>query len=139
MKIIIETIPHLKQRYNTIGDWKWEGDTLHVYVSDMGDPITFDSRFSEMAVGIHEAVEALYCRFDGVSDKDVDSFDMDEKIQAEITELDIEPGDHPSAPYKKQHLFATAIEKMLCVAFHIPWFEYEERIIEMMEEYDNER
>jgi len=28
MKVIIETVPHQKQLYETVGDWQWDGDTL---------------------------------------------------------------------------------------------------------------
>ncbi len=139
MKIIIETIPHLEQRYNTCGDWQWEEETLHIKVSEMGLAKDYLTYYAEMVIGIHEAIEALLCRFDGVTEKQVDEFDTSKTIQKEIEKLEIEPGDHPKAPYRKQHLLATGIEKILCVLFHIPWFEYEGRLIEMTEEYDEHK
>ena len=51
MKIIIETIPHDHQRYNTVGDWQFSPDgTLHVKVSEM------DDWRHEALIAVHEVV-----------------------------------------------------------------------------------
>jgi hypothetical protein len=139
LKIIIETIPHLEQRYNTCGDWQWENkNTLHIKVSTM-EKGNFDQQAAEMIVGLHEAIEALICRTTGVTEEQVDEFDNNKKLQKQCDELEIEPGDHPKAPYKTEHLLATGIEKILCVALKIPWFEYEGRLIEMTDEYEGNK
>src|ERR1700730_8034346 len=52
MKGIIETVPHQKQRYETVGDWQWDGDTLKISVSDLGN------WKYEMAIAYHELREA---------------------------------------------------------------------------------
>ncbi len=70
MKITIETIPHDQQRYPTVGDWQWTGpDELVVRVSEMGD-----WRYNA-AVAVHELVEVLLCKQDGVTEAAVDAFD----------------------------------------------------------------
>ena len=114
MKITIETIPHSEQRYPTAGDWMFDNDHLVIRVSELGD-----WRYS-MAVGIHEAVEALLCRNDGVDGRDVDAFDF---AYQELHHM--EPGDDPTAPYHRQHCFATAVERMLIAALGVSWAEYE--------------
>jgi hypothetical protein len=119
MKIIIETIPHDHHRYDTVGDWQWLGDELHIKVSEMED------WRHEALVGIHEAVEALICKQDGVTEASVDKFDMDPLMSKDCARLDIEPGDHPNAPYKTQHCVATGVERMLCAALGVDWYEYE--------------
>ena len=136
MRIVIETIPMSEQPYNTCGDWRWDGDTLNVKVSKMSDNKAWD--YAEMIVGIHEVIEALMCKVNGVSTETVDKFDQDPKYIKECEELDIEPGDHPMAPYKVEHLFATGVEKLLCVGLDIDWYAYENRLIEMTEEYDEQ-
>lgn len=135
MKIIIETIPHDQQRYNTCGDWQFtDPNTLHIKVSEMQNNGQIRHEIMEAVVGLHEAVEALMCTMDDVTEKEVDAFDKDELYQKECKELDIEPGDHPKSPYKQQHSLATGIERILCAAFGIDWFEYENQLIEISEE-----
>ncbi len=123
MKITIETIPHGEQRYPTVGDWQWITPTeLLIRVSEMGNPVY------EAAVGIHEAVEALLCQQDGVTQAAVDRFDMAyerDRPPFGIPGDDGEPGDDPAAPYHRQHCFATAVERMLIAALGVPWAEYD--------------
>lgn len=106
MKIIIDTVPHDTQRYNTIGDWQWFGETLQIKVSEMGN-----WRY-EMIVAIHELAEILACKHNGVTEEVVDAFDLGHP------ELH-EPGDSPISPYYKQHQIALAIEDLLIDALGI--------------------
>jgi hypothetical protein len=122
MKVTIETIPHDQQRYSTCGDWTLADGALTIRVSKMGN-----WRY-EMAVAVHEVVEALLCMNDGVSQKDVDAFDMAyEANRRPYAAMDYvaEPGDDPTAPYHRQHCFATAVEMLLIGALGVPWGEYE--------------
>jgi len=142
MKIIIETIPHNNQRYNTCGDWTWEDNfkTLHVKVSEMIDIVNVVSHtYMEATIGLHEVIEALQCQADGVLSKTVDDFDLSQDTTDDCEKLDIEPGDHPDAPYKQQHTLATGFERILCFCFGIPWYEYENQLITMTFEYDERK
>jgi hypothetical protein len=38
---------------------------------------------------------------------------------------DVEPGDHPDAPYKREHCFATGIERLLAAELGVDWTAYE--------------
>lgn len=138
MKIVIETIPMNEQRYNTCGDWKFAKDgkdtTLTVKVSEFPDGMRNSKYLYEALVGIHELVEAISCEAKGISQKQVDDFDIER--DEELKEMDIEPGDHPEAPYREQHCLATGIERILCAYFNIDWQEYEDKLIEMTEAYD---
>ena len=127
MKVIIETIPHDQQRYDTVGDWSWEDvETLCIKVSaEMPD-----IRMSFL-VAIHELVEALQCRHDGVTEKEVDEFDLDPETMRYCKEFDIEPGDHPISPYRNQHCLATGVERILCSTFGLNWAEYEDSLNEL--------
>jgi len=140
VKIIIETIPHLNQRYNTVGDWQWEdgGQTLHVKVSSMAYPsgsVYVNKELQEAAIGLHEVIEALQCRKDDVTEKQVDEFDKGPGGE-EAEGLNMEPGDHWDSPYKRQHCLATGFERILCFAFGITWYEYEDLINELSNNYD---
>lgn len=112
-KILIEFIPQSQQRYDTTGDWLYDGDTLIIYASKMPD-----ARHQQL-VAVHELVEALACNADGVSQESVDEFDMGPGAVLE------EPGNDPAAPYYPQHMAATAIEQLLAVALGVDWDEYD--------------
>lgn len=112
-KIIIEFIPHAEQRYNTCGDWLYEGDTLVIRVS------ATDDQRNQQLVAVHELVECLVCNVDGVTKESVDAFDM-----GPGADLD-EPGASPAAPYHEQHEFAEAMERMLAFAMSVAWNEHD--------------
>lgn len=122
MKIVIETIPHQDQRYDTAGDWfVTRKDGLTIRVSRLGD-----WRF-EMLVAVHELIEVLLCRYDGVTQDAVDKFDFAyEKARKPGDES--EPGDDPRAPYARQHCIATGFERILAALFQVSWDDYAEAI-----------
>jgi hypothetical protein len=121
MKITIQTIPHSQQRYPTVGDWEWNLNGLEIKVSELGNP------YKELCVGIHELVEAFLCKKRGISQEDVDTFDINFEKTRQIDDTS-EPGDDPKSPYKREHCFATGIERLLVSQFGINWKEYEELI-----------
>lgn len=116
MKAIhIEIIPHETQRYETCGDWWWEGDTLQMRVSKIAGQNGWKIA---MCVAIHELTEALLCKARGITQEQVDTFDMG------IGENLDEPGDDPRAPYHREHRAAYIPEYMLLNEFDIPLADY---------------
>jgi hypothetical protein len=119
-----------------LADWERRAsqEALIIRVSDMPD-----WRY-EALVAVHELVEAILCRNDGVSEPDaIKPFDIEfetaRETQADdgrsvfefrgrVVGIDEEPGDDPDAPYQKQHNFATAVERMLCAALNVKWDAY---------------
>jgi hypothetical protein len=134
MRIIIETVPHAEQRYDTVGDWYPKRtlefdpatdqaiphEVLVVKVSEMKD------WKHEALVAMHELVEAILCYDQGIAPTEVDDFDMSGPGAGES-----DPGDHPNAPYRNAHCFATAVERMLCAAMGVSWAEYERAVEEV--------
>jgi hypothetical protein len=132
MKIIIETIPHVAQRYPTCGDWWVDPDgTIQIRVSEeMDSPSTG-------AVAIHELIE-FYLLSNGFSatvedlqniTATVDSFDKD----FEAKKLPGEPGDHPFAPYRHEHSIATAVERILLADLGFSWANHEAEVEELFQ------
>jgi len=122
VKIIIETIPHHDQRYETCGDWYWAPDgTLHIKISEL------DHYEMEAAVAVHELVEVLLCRHRGIAQSEVDSFDQEYESERSVEDTS-EPGDSPLAPYHKEHCFATGIERLLISELDISWKAYDDAI-----------
>lgn len=127
MRVEIETIPHSEQRYETVGDWWWEGDTLHMRVSAMGD------WKKEMCVAYHELREALTCKEAGITQEDVDAFDVQFEKEREDKgwSLDLEAGDDPRAPYRLQHYAATHDERGLAADLNLDWEEYNDAVMSL--------
>lgn len=123
VKVIIETIDHDLQRYDTCGDWQWqtgtEKDVLKISVSRL-----YNFRY-EFLIGIHEWIEAVLCSEQLVKAEDVDAFDKSFQGPGE-------PGDSLLAPYHKQHLIATAVEQYLSTELGIDWNDYG-RVIKQLE------
>lgn len=130
MKILIETIPHSAQRYETVGDWVKEPSGWYE------GPVDFTIKVSELGheqmealVAIHELVEFFLCEFayPRVTQKTVDDFDnlFLQWQDAGIRSKDAEAGDDERAPYTRQHCMATAVERMLAAYIGVPWDVYE--------------
>ena len=69
--VVITTIPHTKQRYNTCGDWQFASDgTLMIRVSKMSD------WKRSLLVARHELDEAFLCTARGITEKQVDDYDL---------------------------------------------------------------
>jgi hypothetical protein len=128
MRITIETIPHKTQRYNTCGDWQFDQEgnlTIRVSETPRSGPA------GSLLIGVHELVEALLCQARGITTEMVDNFDLSYDPKAEI-----EPGDHPKCPCRREHCTATGIERILAVEFGLDWTPYEDELIELTESYD---
>jgi hypothetical protein len=121
LNITIKTIPNESQRYPTVGDWVWDGERLTIYVSDMGD------WKAEFLVAYHELAEVMLCRDRGISQESVDAFDK--AYEAKRPEGDeSEPGDSPDAPYRKEHFFATNMERLMSEQLGVNWQEYDSKV-----------
>jgi hypothetical protein len=122
MRITIETIAHEQQRYQTCGDWYYDDEgNLTIRVSQLSD------WRREALIAVHELVEVLLCKHDGVTQESVDIFDKQFEATRAPDNFD-EPGDDPSAPYVKQHCVATGIERLLAAQLGVNWKEYEKEL-----------
>jgi hypothetical protein len=126
-KIEIEVIPHDQHRYTTCGDWLYKEDgTLLIRISKLSD------WRREMLVAVHELVEVLTCKNDGVPQDVVDQFDIAFEEKREEGNDD-EPGDEPTAPYHRQHCLATGVERTLAAAWDVNWKDYDKELCDLPE------
>ena len=124
MKITIDTIPHDRQRYPTVGDWIVSKDQkeIRIFVSDMRN------WKYELLVGIHELAEVLLCLDRDIPQDMVDKFDKEYEHRRSDVDNFTEPGDDSHAPYRKEHFFATNIERLLAAELRVDWKLYEDTV-----------
>ena len=105
-----------------MGDWKVKnGQLRQICVSDMGNE---DYAF---LVALHELVEGYLCVKRKISDEVVTDFDKE--YEARRPEGDTsEPGNDLRAPYHKEHVFATYMERFMAEELKVDWRKYEEAI-----------
>lgn len=132
--VSIRVIPHNDQAYETPGDWWFDDEgILQIRVSEMG------SWRYEQLVAFHEYAEALMCYSDNISEAEVTAFDkefeaMREKFPTIVGER--EPGNAGTAPYRKQHQFASKLEYQLSEKLHVVWKEYDVEVNSLKKDTD---
>lgn len=126
MKIVIESIPHSEQRYETPGDYYNLPDgSMVIRVSkEMG-------KQSCLLVAIHELVEQFLCSQAGITNEAIDDFDREYEANRKTGDIDSEPGDSPDAPYERQHNIATGIERLVCAEIGMPWEDHTLNVIRL--------
>jgi hypothetical protein len=126
MTIHIETIPHDEQRYPTVGDyWEDQDGVEQVRVSKM-----IDWRY-EILVAVHEVVEWALTKERGIREEEISAFDVDyERLRASEL-VKGEPGDSPKAPYRREHFFATNLERLFAAELGVDWSEYDQYVDEL--------
>lgn len=112
-RIIVDFVDQTDQRYDTAGDWYYEGDTLIFKISRMPREVW------QQAILLHEITEALLCNQAEVTQEAVDAFDM-----GPGKDLD-EPGFSPDAPYHTQHCWADVVERTFIAAAGESWSAYD--------------
>ncbi len=124
------TIPHNLQRYDTLGDWFTENGVLHIHVSRLRD------WRSELAIAVHELIEAVMCDQAGITAEMVDEFDFEFVWRQESGEIppEAEPGAAPGCPYASQHAVATEVERLLVELLGLKWDPHEQTCQEALDE-----
>jgi hypothetical protein len=133
MRIVIETVPHAQQRYDTCGDWFEQPDgTWCIRVSELPTHgALFPEKFAFL-VAFHELIEMALCAASAVTAKEVDSFDLTYAGSRS------EPGDDQDAPYYDQHQLATGLERTMAALLGVDWTEYESAVNNLGEDEHGE-
>ena len=115
-QVHVEIVPPKCMRYRTVGDWLFlSPGCLMIRVADTGN-----WKYNTL-VAIHELIEVVLCKNDGVTEKQVDSFDL-------AHQDDEDPGTNPKAPYGRQHLIAMGMEMTLAALMGVKWRVYEDAL-----------
>lgn len=128
MNITIKTVPHNDQAYETVGNWRFDQDgNLLIEVSDM------ENWKYELLVALHEMIEVSLCKDRNIVQTVVDEFDINyEKEREEGKHApEDEPGDDPAAPYRREHFFATSLERLMAAELGVDWEKYEKTVVSL--------
>ena len=107
MNITLKTAKTM--RYETVGDYYLIKDRRIIDIAEMPE------NYAKL-VAFHELVEMWLCENAGITDKQIDEYDLAHPG---------EPGENADCPYRQQHSIASAFEKALASALGINWIEYE--------------
>ncbi len=132
MKTIIEVkvISHSTQRYDTWADWTFDGSgKLTISTSELPQP---DWRYDYLSA-IHELLEATVCRHMGITQAQVDAFDVDYEARRMRGEwyaacgcrITDDPGSDKHAPYLLAHKYAESVEYGLARLLDVKSEEYD--------------
>lgn len=116
--IRIKSIPHNSQQYETVGDyWTNRDGSIEIRVSQL--PLSD----YELLIALHELIEYWLVK-NQISEDSINQFDKQFEASRQPGNED-EPGDDPNATYRKQHLLATGVEKIIAAELGIDWKAYE--------------
>jgi hypothetical protein len=125
--ITIESIPHKAHRYETVGDYFKTNKAWNFRVSKMSN------QDYEFLVIMHEMIEWYLTQKRGITEKSILKFDIQYEKEREqgLHSQDDEPGFDKKAPYRKEHAFATEIEKLLAKELKVNWNKYDKEVMSL--------
>jgi hypothetical protein len=85
------------------------------------DVAKMDDWRHEACIALHELVESLLARQRGIRIQEIDEWDAAHELK----------GDHPGAPYHREHVFAENLERLFAQELGVNWEEYESLIDQM--------
>ena len=130
MNIHLISLDKDRIRNDQCGDWYVEEDTEDGSERLVAASAIMSDWRSEVAVQVHEMIEALLCKKHGVTDLQVTQFDamFEEERTKGLHGLYAEAGDDPRAPYRDEHAEATFAERAICAALGLAWGEHERNV-----------
>ena len=125
---VVESVELEAQRYFTLGDYFIKDGVRYFRITKIGDDLMDDLVF------LHEFVEELLTRHRNIPEEEIFKFDLwvENEIEKGNYPDDAEPGAHKLSPYKKEHLFAEKIERMVAKELKINWENYNKELNEII-------
>ncbi len=125
--LYVHVVPYAQMRYPSAGDWLTDETGIRIIVADTG------SWRCNFLVALHEIVEAWLCRRHGITQEEVDQWDMvtwpKYMKTSQTRQIDSdEPGDHPNCPYRREHRIASRVERVASWLLLVNWTKYEQRL-----------
>jgi hypothetical protein len=109
-------------RYPTAGDYYEENGSLVIEVYNQ------ENEDKTFLVALHELVEQYLTKKRGITNEQIDEFDLGYENNRSEDDDTSEPGDHPDCPYRKEHRFAMIIEQMMAHEIGVDWQDHDKNI-----------
>jgi hypothetical protein len=113
-------VPHKDQRYDTAADYVLKKSVWEIKLSKC-------TARSELAVLIHELVEAFLVKEHGINPKAIDKWDMVDVFKVD-PKWSKDPGMSKKSPYHREHMTALYVEKAFCFAVGLSWKKHNETL-----------
>jgi len=131
-KWLIRTIPQEFQVFRDVGNYQLANkDLIVIFVSEMENPDY------EFLVTLHEFIESYLLKRRGIDLKEIDKWENkfeQEKKEGKRPKKAV-AGEQKDCPYKKEHAFATKIEKMVAKYLKVNWGQYDKYLDYLLESY----
>jgi hypothetical protein len=76
-------------------------------------------------VAVHEIVEMALTRQRNIAEEAITEFDVKFEQDKDKELVSGEAGDNVNAPYRREHFFATNLERLFAAELGVDWFEYD--------------
>jgi len=137
LKINIRTKPMEKMRIKDVGDYYWtispvpEENIWKIVVAEMENPDY------EFLIALHEFIESYLLKRRGIDFRVVDEYDEKFEKEKGKSPKNAIAGEQKDCPYRREHIFATKIEKIIAKYLKVNWKKYEKYLDNLLETYDH--
>jgi hypothetical protein len=132
--IQVAFVPVDKMRYESLGDYFYKDGILHFKIVDTGNPL-----YNKIIL-IHEMIEQTLTEARGIKEEQILKYDLEfETLRkaGKVGEND-EPGEGKGSPYRREHLLAEIVERLMLNHLDQKTFnEYTEIISKVFTNADN--
>jgi hypothetical protein len=132
--IKIAFVPLEKMRYESLGDYFYKDGILHFKIVDTGNPV-----FNKIIL-CHELIEQTLTEAKGIKEEQILKYDLEFENLRKAGKVgeDDEPGEGKGSPYRREHILAEIVERMMLNHLDQKTFsEYTELITKVFENADN--
>jgi hypothetical protein len=137
LKINIRTKPIRKFRTKDVGDYYWiispvpEENVLKIVIAEMENPDY------EFLVALHEFIESYLLIRRKANFEEIEKWEnqfLKEKEEGRRPQNAV-AGEQKDCPYRKEHTFATKVEKIVAKHLKVNWRQYDKYLDNLLENY----
>lgn len=133
-KLEVEFVSLKEMRYDSLGDYFYKDGILHFKIVNTGNCL-----YNKIIL-IHELIEQTLTEAKGIKEEQIIKYDLEfENLRkAGKVGIDDEPGEGKGSPYRREHIIAEIVERMMLNHLDQKTFdEYTKIITKIFENADN--
>lgn len=108
-EINIEFVPLEDMRYSSLGDYFYKNGVLHFKIVDTRNPL-----YNKIIL-IHEMIEQTLTEARGLKEEQILKYDLEFENLRKAGKVgeDDEPGEGKGSPYRREHILAEIVERLM--------------------------